>query len=470
LWDALDGLKFTGGYRYNWDWQSAYQYIKVIGIAAFRPTAFDICSGGPAPSCVEALDGHFHSPGWNLTLNYQLDPQTMLYVESSKGYRAGGFTPSAPDPADQVYQPETLVSVEVGAKTEYDLFGMPSRTNIDAYHGFYSNIQEAVTVFVPICTPGGGCVQSNFGVTENAAQATAEGIELEETLKPIDALELNGNMSFNHNVFDNFNSAFFGQLAGRSFTGFPKLKVNLGATYHLPVDQSWGDIATHIDWSYQTHYLTNTDNGPSSAPTHHLINLGIDWTGIFGQPVDVDFFMTNVTNATFVLGNFALYSQQGFVSKVYNEPQMWGFRLKYHFSDASEPETAQAAYVPPPVVAAAPSVPHSYLVFFDFDKSDLTPQAVEIVDTAAKNAGPAKVTQLTVTGHTDTVGSDAYNMRLSRRRAESVSAQLEKDGIAPSEIEIVAKGKRDLLVPTKDGVREPQNRRVQIVYSGGPVS
>ncbi len=109
-------------------------------------------------------------------------------------------------------------------------------------------------------------------------------------------------------------------------------------------------------------------------------------------------------------------------------------------------------------------------MFFDFNKSDLTAQATEIVDTAAKNAGPAKVTQLTVTGHTDTVGSDAYNMRLSRRRAESVAAQLEKDGIASSEIEIVAKGKRDLLVPTKDGVREPQNRRVQIVYSGGPTS
>ncbi len=124
------------------------------------------------------------------------------------------------------------------------------------------------------------------------------------------------------------------------------------------------------------------------------------------------------------------------------------------------------AYVPPSAAAPAPA-PRSYLVFFDFNKSDLTPQATEIVDTAAKNAGPAKVTQLTVTGHTDTVGSDAYNMRLSRRRAESVAAQLEKDGIPSSEIEIVAKGKRDLLVPTGDGVREPQNRRVQIVYGDG---
>jgi outer membrane protein OmpA-like peptidoglycan-associated protein len=112
----------------------------------------------------------------------------------------------------------------------------------------------------------------------------------------------------------------------------------------------------------------------------------------------------------------------------------------------------------------------SYMVFFDFNKSDLTSQAVSIVDQAAANAGPAKVTQLVVTGHTDTVGSDAYNMRLSRRRAESVAAELEKKGIPSSEIEIVAKGKKDLLVPTADGVREPQNRRVQIVYEGGATS
>jgi outer membrane protein OmpA-like peptidoglycan-associated protein len=116
------------------------------------------------------------------------------------------------------------------------------------------------------------------------------------------------------------------------------------------------------------------------------------------------------------------------------------------------------------------AAPKSYLVFFDFNKSDLTSQAVTIVNQAAANAGPAHVTQLTVTGHTDTVGSDAYNMRLSRRRAESVAAQLEKDGIPSSEIQIVAKGKRDLLVPTSDGVKEPQNRRVQIVYDGGASS
>src|SRR6201996_5320702 len=143
---------------------------------------------------------------------------------------------------------------------------------------------------------------------------------------------------------------------------------------------------------------------------------------------------------------------------------MWGFRVKYHFSDDTEPVAAPAAYVPPPAVGAAPAAPRSYLVFFDFTKSDLPNQAIQIVDQAAANAGPAHVTRLTVTGHTDTVGSDAYNMRLSRRRAESGASELEKDGLPSSEIEIAAKGTPDLLAPTADGGREPQNRRVQIVY------
>jgi outer membrane protein OmpA-like peptidoglycan-associated protein len=146
--------------------------------------------------------------------------------------------------------------------------------------------------------------------------------------------------------------------------------------------------------------------------------------------------------------------------------------VKYRFGPGAEPEAPETPYTPPPVAAPAPapSVAHSYMVFFDFNKSDLSPQAIAIVDQAAKNAGPAKATELTVTGHTDTVGSDAYNMRLSRRRAESVAAELEKMGIASGEIEIVAKGKHDLLVPTKDGVREPQNRRVTIVYGGAAAS
>ena len=73
------------------------------------------------------------------------------------------------------------------------------------------------------------------------------------------------------------------------------------------------------------------------------------------------------------------------------------------------------------------------------------------------------VVQMTVTGHTDTVGSAAYNQALSERRAASVKAALVADGVAAGEITTIGAGKTALLVPTADGVREPQNRRAQIV-------
>ncbi len=110
------------------------------------------------------------------------------------------------------------------------------------------------------------------------------------------------------------------------------------------------------------------------------------------------------------------------------------------------------------------TVPHSYLVFFDFNKSNLTAEATKIVDQAATDATAGKATQIVVTGYTDTVGSDAYNMRLSKRRALSVQAELAKQGVPADAVAIYAKGKHDLLVPTGDGVKEPQNRRASIAF------
>jgi iron complex outermembrane receptor protein len=458
LSDLLDGLKFTGGYRYNWDFGSSSGYTALI-------SPINHCVSGTPPSCTLAADAHFHSPGWTLSLDYAVDPTTLVYVRSSKGYRPGGFTPTAPDPADQTFQPETLVDVEVGVKSDWELFGVHARTNADLYRGWYTNIQENVVAFATV-----NGVPQNTSVTENAASADVEGAEFEGSIFPIHDLELRGNFSFNHNVLTDFSSAFFGQLNGLSFADFPKIKYTLGFTYHFPVDEDWGDIALSSDFNWQSYELLAVDNSPATSPGHQLLNWRIDWNNVMQQPFDLGFFMTNATNALFPIGGFGSYTTQGFTSYTYNEPRMWGFQLKYRFGGPSaEPAATPAPYVPPPVQAPM-AVPHSYLVFFDFNKSDLTPQAVSIVNQAAANAAPAKVTQLTVTGHTDTVGSDAYNMRLSRRRAESVAAQLEKDGIPSSEIAIVAKGKRDLLVPTADGVKEPQNRRVQIVYDGGASS
>jgi outer membrane protein OmpA-like peptidoglycan-associated protein len=165
-------------------------------------------------------------------------------------------------------------------------------------------------------------------------------------------------------------------------------------------------------------------------------------------------FVNNLTNTHAQLENLFQLNEasSAFNRVVTNQPLTGGIDLTYRFSGlgGSEP-VAEAPYTPPPVQAPQPAA-RSYMVFFDFNKSDLTPEAVSIVDLAAKNASPAKVAMLTVTGHTDTVGSDAYNMRLSRRRAESVAAQLEKDGIPSSETDDIAAKRRSFAVSNVAGV------------------
>ena len=134
--------------------------------------------------------------------------------------------------------------------------------------------------------------------------------------------------------------------------------------------------------------------------------------------------------------------------------------LRYQWFTAPPPAPAPA---PAPMAAPAPAPAKTYLVFFDWDKYNLTPRATQIVAQAASDSKTQNVTTLDVSGYTDTSGTPQYNQGLSERRAKAVSAQLVTDGVPASEIEIHAYGETHLLVPTGDGVREPQNRRVEIV-------
>lgn len=117
----------------------------------------------------------------------------------------------------------------------------------------------------------------------------------------------------------------------------------------------------------------------------------------------------------------------------------------------------------PPAAAPPPPPVKNFLVFFDFDKSTLTPRALDIVKEAAAVAKSGQNARLTCTGHTDTAGPANYNMALSLRRANTVKAALVRQGVAADSITVVGRGETALLVATKDGVREPQNRRVEIV-------
>jgi len=139
----------------------------------------------------------------------------------------------------------------------------------------------------------------------------------------------------------------------------------------------------------------------------------------------------------------------------FNHTIMIGFR--YAFG------VAPAPMAPAPVAVPASPVSRSYLVFFDWDRADLTDRARQIVSEAAANSTKVQYTRLEVNGYTDTSGTPQYNQGLSIRRAQSVAAELVKDGVPKAAISIQGFGETHLLVPTGQGVREPQNRRVEII-------
>ena len=128
-----------------------------------------------------------------------------------------------------------------------------------------------------------------------------------------------------------------------------------------------------------------------------------------------------------------------------------------------KPPAPKPAAAPPPPPAAAPVTPPSFMVFFDWDRSNLSAQALNTIKQAAgayKAKGNARIT---ATGHTDTSGSESYNMALSLRRANAVKDALVREGVPATNIAVLGRGEQGLLVQTGPNVREPQNRRVEIV-------
>ena len=395
LSDYVEGLRFTAGYRYTWDHiTSEERGLKNADVIQRNP------DGTPSNCAIATIDtnchisegGNFSSFGWNVGLDEQLTPTTLIYVRSGNAYRPGGFNLNVGEEFAK-FQPEHVTDVEIGAKVDWDIWGMHGRTNADLYHTDYKSIQVQELVSVPGVNGNPPTVNSAY---QNAATATLEGGELEASVEPVTGLVIEPRASYINANYDKYPTGFGTLNANPPFQYLPKWQYSLTATYTLPVDESWGDISVSGTYSWTGHQYLSVNVGEiyPIMPSYENINLRVDWKNIFSSTFDAAFFMTNVTDNTHVIGGFPIYAQLGFTSLVYNEPRMFGFSVKYRFGGEPEAEAAPAAYTPPPAVAPAPSVPKSYLVFFDFNKSDLTPQAVSIVDQAAKNAAPAKVTQL----------------------------------------------------------------------------
>jgi iron complex outermembrane receptor protein len=468
-----DQVNVTSGIR--WTKEDKDVFLEAYNLPTFPDVPLS-CPGFTATNCRTVGAGTFYATSYLFELDYSPIENSMFYVKTSRGFRSGGQQETAPGRPG--FAPETLTDYEIGEKG--DFFDHKVRANIDIYHSDYNNLQQNLYQLVD---------GVSFSSIINAGNAQVEGLEWQFAVEPLPRFILSTNGAFTYPHYLSYEDVLpSGQLADLKSTPFPNVArwaFSIGAEYSIPVND--GDL---INLNLDYHWQSKTTG--ETVPTNAVASLkdfyadGITGMSSYGllngrvsyhwdaQDMDFAFWGKNLLDKYYISYIQDFTGQAGTGSLGFNAatpgfPRTFGVQVTKHFGG---PSAEPVAYAPPPTPVAPPAPPppapaveaaRSFQVFFDFDKSDITAAAAKVIQAAADAVKAGHVVQITVTGHTDTVGSAAYNQGLSERRAAAVKTGLVADGVAGGEITTIGVGKTGLLVATADGVREPQNRRAEIV-------
>jgi iron complex outermembrane receptor protein len=371
LSDSLAKLKLTVGYRHTWD--------KVVGIAnavkfgtpdvfnlAFRtPTpAVGSCTYLPAPGdvrsgapydCITRAEQKSEADTWNLSLDYQVTPEHLVYVATRRGYKAGGVNQSGP-PVLRAYEPETVSDVEAGFKGDWRIGDHISlRTNLAVYYARQKNIQRINTISylgqttAPVLTGSSGDLY---------------GGEFEFTLEAYDRLTISGFYSHTRFSWDRFIDDYtidgttglarqcragdpgfrlFDARAGSAGVCESELdlqgvytplhKYSVSVRYAVLKGEETGEVSLNANYVYQTAQRSGIYSlaGSDFIKGYGLLNASIDWDRIMGSRVSGSVFATNIGDQNYAQGIFSTSVQLGFSTRTIGEPKMYGVRLRYDF-------------------------------------------------------------------------------------------------------------------------------------------
>jgi outer membrane protein OmpA-like peptidoglycan-associated protein len=243
------------------------------------------------------------------------------------------------------------------------------------------------------------------------------------------------------NLFYDFNRG--GQLEPYIGVGVGAARVNVGCTDNIP--PAWFVDGEDTVFAYQ-------------GMVGFAVGLGQQWDLDIGYR----YFKADGVEYDSIQGATTLTGEMDY------EHQAVTVGLRYQFAAPAPAPVVTPPVVPPPPPppVVQPACPTSeFVVYFEWDRSNLNQAALETIDAAVNRARQCNVSGTIVVGHTDTSGSTAYNQGLSERRASVVRDALVARGMAAGSIQTQARGEGDLARPTRDGVREPLNRRTAVTIS-----
>jgi iron complex outermembrane receptor protein len=400
-WNVRPDTRLTAGVRYTYDERHALIGTRTTIFPATQATTNAVANGvfDPAPisyngityngqthactltdpegvlkplaSCDSNVDVSFHKPTWTLAIDHDLWDGTMVYATTRSGYRSGAINSTAVNPAVTVAKPENVQDYEVGVKSDWQILGMPMRTNLAAYFTDYHDIQTLVAlpnVTVATTVGGGPCDQAaynanaclgttNDNVTLNAKTAHIYGAEWDLSANPVDGLTLDFSGSYLDARYTDFTytpppgyllPSGTTNLSGSPFP-LPQWQTNATATWTtglreiagLPV----GDVTLTAHYYWQSRSLADMTGFDPSQRTgaYGLLNLRLDVFNVANKKFDVAVYMNNVVNTPACMpeyngvlnsapnSSFGIANTAGVLQCVPLAPRMTGVQLRYRF-------------------------------------------------------------------------------------------------------------------------------------------
>ncbi|WP_321390236.1 TonB-dependent receptor [Emcibacter sp.] len=305
----------TAGLRYTHE----KKYVNVQSM--FFELAQLLPEGAPIPDAFYQLtdtddEKEFDNLSAHLNLEYRWNDDVMTYLSYSEGFKSGGFNARylSPRPAPISFDEEEVTSYEFGIKSE--LFDRRLRLNISAFYSDYTNIQVSA-------------VQNGEPFTQNAAEATIKGFEVEFTARPTEALTLMGGIGYLDAGYDSLEPGTLVTLDDM-FVDTPEWSFNIAAEYMLPLSDS-AELVFRGDYSYRTEFANDATNTPGLIQDGYgLLNGGITLDFV-ETGLSVSVFGRNLTDEYYIMSGWADIGSIGLVDGTWGRPREWGVTVGYHF-------------------------------------------------------------------------------------------------------------------------------------------
>ena len=289
--------------------------------------------------CHFELETESNEPTWLVDFDYKPTDATLLYAKYARGYRQGGI--NFTNVGIETWGPEQVDAYELGAKTSLP-GGLSGYVNVAV---FYNDLNDQQIFAATIARPE-VAGQAGAAAIINAGKSVIQGVEVDSSVQLFDGLRLDLGYAYLDTELKDLvvptlptDSPFLGllptALPGSSLTLSPEHRATLSATYSLPLDGTIGDVSLGATYIYTDKQIANA-SVPADVgivPQTDIVNLNVKWERLLGSPVDVAFFMTNVTDEEYQVNTGGGWTSAGFGDLLMGQPRMYGFRVRYTFGD-----------------------------------------------------------------------------------------------------------------------------------------